>query len=337
MPRPPRADRSTRVTIADVAARAGVSLSTVSRALNGNPTVDPALAERVKAAADALDYTASPVARSLVLGRTQTVAVIVPDLGNPTFQAILRGLSHAAAADDYHVLVADSAESVEEERVLAGTTRRRTDGVILCAPRLPQDELDRLVGGLRPVVLINRTSGEVPSVGADYRTALSTELAHLHELGHRRIVFLAGAPGSVANTARLDAIAAFVAEHPDTEVAEIPCGVDFEAGAAAGTAVRASGATAAVAFNDLVAMGLLSAVQADGCRVPDDLSIVGFDDIPFARYTTPPLTTAAVPATELGAQAWARMRELLEGAEPGHPLTVLPELTIRGTTGRART
>ena len=120
MPRPARTDGPARVTIADVAARAGVSLSTVSRALNGNPTVDPALAERVKDAAAALDYTASPVARSLVLGRTQTVAVIVPDLGNPTFQAILRGLSRAAAADDYHVLVADSAESVEEERVLAG-------------------------------------------------------------------------------------------------------------------------------------------------------------------------------------------------------------------------
>jgi LacI family transcriptional regulator len=335
MPRPPRRDGSARVTIADVAARAGVSLSTVSRALNGNPTVDPALVQKVRDAATALDYTASPVARSLVLGRTQTVAVVVPDLGNPTFQAILRGLSRAAAADDYHVLVADSAESVDQERVLATATRRRTDGVILCAPRLPQEELDRLVGGLRPVVLINRTSGDVPSVRADYGSALAAELEHLHELGHRSIVFLAGAPGSVANAARLQAIEAFVATHPDTDVTEIPCGVDFEAGAAAAPAVLASKATAALAFNDLVAMGLLSAVQARGCRLPGDLSIAGFDDIPFARYTTPPLTTAAVPATELGAQAWSHMRELLRGAAPGHPLTLLPELTIRGTTGPA--
>jgi LacI family transcriptional regulator len=175
----------------------------------------------------------------------------------------------------------------------------------------------------------------VPTVRADYRSALAAELAHLHALGHRRIVFLAGAPRSVANAARLEAIAGFVAAHPDTDVTEIPCGVDFESGAAAGDAVLASGATAALAFNDLVAMGLLSAVQARGCRVPADLSIVGFDDIPFARYTTPPLTTAAVPAAELGAQAWARMRQLLEGAEPGHPLTLLPEVTVRGTTGPA--
>ena len=101
------------------------------------------------------------------------------------------------------------------------TTRRRTDGVILCAPRLPQDELDRLVGGLRPVVLINRSAGEAPSARADYRSALTAELEHLHGLGHRRIVYLAGAPRSVANAARLAAIAEFVAEHPDTEVDEI--------------------------------------------------------------------------------------------------------------------
>lgn len=328
MPRPPKG-----VTIADVAARAGVSLSTVSRALNGNPTVDAALVERVKDAAAALEYTASPVARSLVLGRTQTVAVVVPDLGNPTFQAILRGLSRAAAADDYHVLVADSAESIDEERALAVTTRRRTDGVILCAPRLDQAELDRLVGGLNPVVLINRSSGEVPTVRADYRSALAAELDHLRALGHRRIVFLAGTAQSVANAARLQAIDAFRAAHADTEITEIPCGVDFDAGASAAPAVLASGATAALAFNDLVAMGLLSAVQASGCRIPDELSIVGFDDIPFARYTTPPLTTAAVPAAELGAQAWSRMRDLLHGAEARDPLSLLPELTVRGSTG----
>ena len=136
--------------------------------------------------------------------------------------------------------------------------------------------------------------------------------------------------------ARLEAIDAFRAAHPDTEVTEIPCGVDFEAGAAAGDAVLASGATAALAFNDLVAMGLLSAVQARGCLVPDDLSIVGFDDIPFARYTTPPLTTAAVPAAELGAQAWARMRGLLDGAAPARPLSLQPELVARGSTASPR-
>src|SRR6478609_9075340 len=100
--------RSTRAGITDVAKLAGVSLSTVSRAMNGNPTVDPVLAERVQAAAAELGYTANPLARSLVLGQTQTVSVMIPDLANPTFQAILHGLSRAAAADGYHVLISDS-------------------------------------------------------------------------------------------------------------------------------------------------------------------------------------------------------------------------------------
>jgi len=332
MPRAPK-----RVTINDVAARAGVSLSTVSRALNGNPTVDPALVARVQQAAAELEYTASPVARSLVLGRTQTVAVVVPDLGNPTFQAILRGLSRAAAADGYHVLVADSAESVDEERILATATRRRTDGVILCAPRIPQAELDRLVGGLKPVVLVNRSSAGAPAVRADYRSALTDELDHLYALGHRRMVFLSGVARSVANASRLEAIAAFAASHPDAVIEELPGGVDFDAGAAAAASVIDSGATAALAFNDLVAMGLLSAAQAAGRRVPHDLSVVGFDDIPFARYTTPPLSTAAVPAAERGAQAWARMRALLEGHAPRDPLWLRPELVARGSTGPAPT
>ncbi|MGA7149292.1 MAG: LacI family DNA-binding transcriptional regulator [Microbacterium sp.] len=331
MPRPPKG-----VTIADVAAQAGVSLSTVSRALNGNPTVDPALAERVREAAASLDYRASPLARSLVLGRTQTIAVVVPDLGNPTFQQVLRGLSRAAAADDYHVLVADSGESVDEERLLAVETRRRTDGIVLCAPRMPQEELERLVSGVRPVVLVNREAGaEVPSVRADYRSALADELAHLHGLGHRSIVYLAGIERSIANAARLDAIAQFRAEHPDIRVAELAGGVDFDSGAAAAPAVLASGATAVLAFNDLVAMGLQTAVQAAGCRVPADLSIVGFDDIPFARHTTPALTTSAVPAAELGAQAWQQLRRLLDGEEPGDPVVLAAALTVRGSSGPA--
>jgi len=331
MQRPPKG-----VTISDVAAKAGVSLSTVSRVLNGNTSVDPALAERVRDAATELKYTASPLARSLVLGRTQTVAVVVPDLGNPTFQAILRGLSRAAAADEYHVLIADSAESVDEERILAVETRRRTDGLILCAPRMPDDDLRALVAGIAPVVLVNREAGDgVPSVRADYRGALGELMAHLYDLGHRRLVYLAGVERSVSNAARLDAIAHFRAGHPDVEVHELPCGVDFDSGAAAASAVLASGATAVLAYNDLVAMGLLSAVQSSGCRVPADLSIVGFDGIPFAAYMTPPLTTAAVPASELGARAWSAMRATLDGADPGEAFTLRPTVIVRGSTGPA--
>lgn len=325
--------KSSRATITDVARAAGVSLSTVSRVMNGNPSVDAALADRVRAVAEELGYSANPLARSLVLGRTQTIAIVIPDLSNPTFQAILRGLSRAAADDGYHVLIADSAEQVDTERALATTTRRRTDGVILCAPRLPSSELAALLPTLSPVVVVNRPPQEAaPTVAADYRSAMAELVAHLHGLGHRRLVFLSGVTGSASGAARREALDEARVAHPDLEILEEPSGVDFDSGAAAADAVLASGATAVLAFNDLVAMGLLSAVAERGVRVPEDLSVVGFDDIPFARYTTPPLTTAAVPAAELGRRAWDAMSALLAG-DPAPASSVLtPEVVLRAST-----
>lgn len=123
-----------QVGIADVASMAGVSHATVSRVMNGNTTVDVVIAARVRAAAAELKYKPNPVGRSLALGKTDTIGIVVPDLSNPTFQAILRGLSIAAARDGYRVLIADSSEVSSEEAILAGEARRRCDGVVLCAP-----------------------------------------------------------------------------------------------------------------------------------------------------------------------------------------------------------
>lgn len=325
-----------RATITDVARLAGVSLSTVSRVMNDNPSVDAALAGRVRAAASELGYTASPLARSLVLGRTQTIAVVVPDLANPTFQEILRGLSRAASVDGYHVLIADSAEQVDDERVLAVETRRRTDGLVLCAPRLPDDELAALLGEVGPAVVVNRAATTpAPVIAADYGTALRGLVDHLYDRGHRRIAYLAGSTRSASNAARLAALAAARADAADLDIIEIPAGVGFAAGAAALPAVRSAGATAVLAFNDLVALGLLSAASDAGMRVPDDLSIAGFDDIPFARFTSPALTTARVPAAELGTAAWQRMHALLTGGDAGAPLILAADVVVRASTGPA--
>ncbi|MFT4307168.1 MAG: LacI family DNA-binding transcriptional regulator [Microbacterium sp.] len=326
-----------RHTITDVARRAGVSLATVSRVMNGHTSVAPDLAARVRAAAEELGYAASPLARSLVLGRTQTIAVVVPDLGNPTFQAILRGLSRAAATDGYHVLIADSAEQVSEERVLAAETRRRSDGLVLCAPRMSDDDLAALVAEVSPVVVINRAPQlDAPVVSADYGSALYGLVRHLYGLGHRSLVYLAGTARSASNAARLAALERARSENPDLAVAELPAGVDFDSGAAAAEAVIDSGATGALAFNDLVAMGLLSALAERGIRVPDDLSVTGFDDITFARYTSPPLTTATVPAAELGTQAWAAMLALLRGEQTPQDRIFAADLALRGSTASPR-
>src|SRR5215212_8999780 len=261
-------------TITDVAARAGVSLATVSRVMNGNASVDHALAERVRAAAEELNYTASPLARSLVLGKTNTIAVVVPDLENPTFHGVLRGLSRAAGRDGYHILIADSAESVPEERILAVETRRRSDGVVLCAPRMAEADLQRLLEELKPVVLVNRDVGSpsTPVVAADYRTALTELLDLLYNLGHRSVVFLAGAPQSGSNARRLAAVRDFLEDHPDAKINVLPCGVTFADGYGAAERVLALSATGVLAFNDLVAMGLMSALSELGVSVPADIS-----------------------------------------------------------------
>lgn len=328
-----------RVGITDVAQRAGVSLASVSRVMNGNFSVDPAIADRVRAAASELNYQPNAVGRSLALGKTDTIGVVVPDLANPTFQGMLRGVSRAAAQDGYRVLIADSSEVSSEESILAGEARRRCDGVVLCAPRMNDAELVALLPSVRPLVLINRSTEDhqTPSLVVDYGQGIQDLATHLVELGHTRLAFLSGPERSAGNQARLMGLEKFRSDHPGVVLTFLPGGSSFEAGHGSADAVLETGATGVLAFNDLVAMGLLSGLHERGVDVPGDISVTGFDDIPFANYTTPPLTTAAVPINEIGEQAWREMRQLLgdDGGKASHT-TFQPELRRRGSTGPAR-
>lgn len=328
-----------RIGIADVAVKAGVSHATVSRVMNGNFTVDPDIAARVRAAAVELKYQPNPVGRSLALGKTDTIGIVVPDLANPTFQAILRGLSRAAAQDGYRVLIADSFEVSSEESILAGEARRRCDGLVLCAPRMSDAELEEIAPSLHPLVLINRTTSAkgVPSLVVDYGQGVQDLAEHLAGLGHTRLAFLAGPPRSASNALRLEGLEAFKAAHPEVDVRMLEGGSDFDTGHEAVDAVLDSGATGILAFNDLVAMGLLSGLHERGLDIPGDISITGFDDIPFARYTTPGLTTAAVPITELGQEAWQQLRALIRNESTDTPGSrYQPRLEVRASTGPAK-
>ncbi|MET1155334.1 substrate-binding domain-containing protein [Arthrobacter sp.] len=326
-----------RIGIADVALMAGVSHATVSRVMNGSFTVDPAIAARVRSAAETLKYQPNPLGRSLALGKTETIGILVPDLANPMFQAVLRGLSIAAAQDGYRVLIADSSETSTEENILAAEARRRGDGVVLCAPRMSDAELNQLAPALQPMVLINRTaSGDTPSLSVDYARGIQDLAEHLAGLGHRRLVFLSGPETSASNQLRLRGLRRFTRSHPDVELTILPCGVSFAAGQEAAAGVLATKASGVMAFNDLVAMGLLSGLHEHGAQVPGDISVTGFDDIPFAAYTSPPLTTAAVPLNELGEDAWHQLRELLRTPSPVTRNTVYrTRIQARGSTGPA--
>lgn len=325
------------VTIADVARRAGVSPATVSRVMNGRFSGEPEIAERVHEAARELSYAPSPLARSLALGRTHAVAFVVPDLANPAFQSVLAGLSKTAAVDGYRVLVADSGETPSEEGPLSLEIRRRTDAIVLCAPRMPEDELIALASQLHPLVLINRDVPQIstPALSIDYRTGIAALAQHLYDLGHRSLAYVYGPERSASNAHRERGLDDFQRDHADVRIARIPAGVHSENGRAAASAVRDSGATAALAFNDLVAIGMIGGLRELGVSVPDDISVTGFDDIPLAQYVAPALTTASVSHADLGVLAWQRMRDLMRGENPGHNVVFQPRVEVRDSSGPA--
>jgi len=201
---------------------------------------------------------------------------------------------------------------------------------------MPEAELVKLAAELQPLVLINRSSDPTPaaSLSIDYRAGIRKLARHLHELGHRRLVFVEGPAGSRSNSSRILGLEEFRDAAPDVAVERVPGGAAIEDGFAAARAVRDSGATAALAFNDLVAVGLVNGLAQLGVRVPEDLSVTGFDDIPFARYFSPPLTTASVPHAQLGAEAWRRLGALINHEEPGAETVLQPGIEVRGSTAR---
>lgn len=331
-------ERSRATTIADVAAHAGVSQASVSRVLNGRQSVDPMIVQRVQASIAALGYSPSVAARSLVHGRNDTIAMVIPDLENPLFQGILKGLSLAAASDGYRVLVADTAERVDDEEATAVEARHRCDALVLCAPRMPEQRLRRLVSRVSPVVVVNRPlpDADVPIVGVDYVRGIRDLVEHLRALGHRHLAYASGPASSASNAERLRGVDDALNTHADLRIDVVPGGSRLEDGYALAEGVlaaREAGATAVIAFNDLVALGLMTRLRQLGIDVPGDLSLAGFDDVPMASFATPALTSMSVPRSEIGAQVWARLRTLIAGGPIEHSVLYRPRLEARDSTG----
>ncbi|WP_394554699.1 DUF6807 family protein [Agromyces sp. MMS24-JH15] len=316
---------------------AGVSQASVSRVLNRNLTVDPAIAAKVRDAVETLNYSPSQTARNLVSGRSNTVALVVPDLENPMFQGVLKGLSREAALDGYRVLVADTAERVADEEEIALEARSRCDALVLVSPRMPSERLEALIARSGPAVVVNRPVSSDPAaeLSVDYEFAARTLAEHLATFGHTRIAYLSGPPQAHADRQRRRGLADVAARYPGVEIFDLAAGSQVEDGYRAADALLAAGATAAIAFNDLVALGLLARLRELGVDVPGEVSVAGVDDIPLARFSAPALTSMSIPRIEIGAQAWRRLRDAMAGAPATHPLSYRPILEMRGSTGPA--
>jgi LacI family transcriptional regulator len=302
--------------------------------MNGNTAVDPELSARVRAAADRLQYRPSNIARGLSLGRTNTVALVVPDLGNPMFQQLLRGVMVAGVESGYRVLVAETAENADEEAVVALEARLRCDALILASPRMHDAELAMLLPRVRPLVVVDRAVAGVPTLAVDFAHGIAALVDYLVAQGHRDLTYVAGPLGAASNRVRVLALADAVRRHPFLRVRTVAAGPTIEDGYRVGDEVLASGATGVLAFNDLVAFGLLARLAETGVAVPGDISVTGFDGIELARYATPSLTTASVSQVDLGRRAWEKLAEAIEreNAVP-EPELIRPELTVRSSSG----
>jgi LacI family transcriptional regulator len=321
-------------TIYDVARVAGVSPSTVSRALSRPGRISATTERKVRDTAAQLGFRVNPSARALPTGRTMTLALLLADITNPVVFGIVRGAERAAAAAGYTLVIAESQESAAAEQATALRVGPSVDGIVFATSRLDSPSLQQLARS-KPSVLINRAVEGVPSVVPDVETGVLALVEHLKDLGHVNVGYLAGPQRSWVDGQRWDALLR-AGRASGLRVFEFPGGEPtLEGGSAAYERVAASPATAVVAFNDLMAIGLLRTAQQHGVVVPDDLSIAGFDDIFGSELTTPTITTVAAPLEDAGEQAVALLLDHLEPGGAGEAPPPFPTSLIRRqSTGR---
>ncbi|MGY1692701.1 LacI family DNA-binding transcriptional regulator [Geodermatophilus sp. SYSU D01105] len=317
-----------------VAAHAGVSPSTVSRAFARPEVVAEEARRRVFAAAAELGYQPNPVARSLAMGRTGNLGVIVPDIANPFFTPLIKEVQREARRAGRSLFVADSDEHVRQELEVALAMARQVDGLVLASSRLPEDDV-RAVAALTPVVTVSRVVDGVPAVATPGDQGIGQAVEHLVALGHRRLAYLGGPEESYVTPER----------HRALHTAAGRCGLEvvdlghfqprFEPGVHAADLVLAEDVTAVLAYNDQIALGVVNRLTERGVRVPEQMSVVGIDDTWIAALTRPALTSVRVPVAQAGAAA---VRMLAEPApEDGEPTreSLATELIVRASTGPA--
>lgn len=331
MPRtlPRSANHPPNVTIRDVAARAGVSVATVSRVFNQKGPIREETVRKVMEVAGQLQYVPHAGARSLSTRSTRTIGVVLPDLHGEFFSEVIRGIDLAARELGYHLLLSGSHADRDEMRTVLQAVRGLVDGLIIMSPDLDPDALcSDLPLGI-PAVLLNAKANGRPSITIDNAAGARDVVRHLASLGHEHIAFIGGPAHNVDAEQRRRGFRA-VARTRDIRTAE--CTGDFteDSGYEAGKKILMlkPRPTAVFAANDSMAIGALSAFRDARVRVPEQMALVGFDDIPIARFLDPPLTTVKVPIAELGRRG---LQILIAGDQ--QPARLTTSLVVRRSCG----
>ncbi len=326
-------------SIYDVADRAGVSHMTVSRVLNGHPNIRASTRDKVMKVIDELSYTRSSIARALATNRTMRIGAIVDNPGFFGPNSVLRAIE-TAARDNGYAVSSFSAGEAAERRVDAGVMELIAQGVdALCviAPRASSlDLLRQQSTGLPTLVVKEEPDAEMHTASVDQRAGATAAVRHLIELGHRKILHVAGPPDWFDAKARTEAWRAAL-EDAGLVVTEPLIGDwSSDSGYAFGQSLDPEDATAVFVANDQMALGLLHGLAERGIRVPEDISVVGFDDVPDARHYRPPLTTVRQDFALLGKVVIGELLAAIEGAETGSRELIQPVLQLRASTAAPR-
>lgn len=333
-----------KVTIRDVANLIDVHHSTVSRALSPDKRgqISFATVEKVENAAKKLGYYPNMVASSLKQNRSLTIGVLIPDLMNPVFPPIIRGIQDAAEAFGYTVITANTDDDeVKEHEALRMMQGRSIDGVIIATARRKDPISDECIEKDIPFILVNRTvdCGDVHAVIVDEDFGIRTVLDHLASLNHRQIAHIAGPQHTSTGYRRARAVSDYLCAHDmRTDLVETTERFTIEEGGRAlrKLLARNSDFTAIVAGNDLLALGCMDVLKEAGLLVPEDISICGYDDILFLERMHPALTTVSLPKYEMGSYAVRALLDKIGGESDGsRVLRLQPELVVRNSTAAA--
>ncbi|MGY4398123.1 LacI family transcriptional regulator [Sphingomonas sp. UYAg733] len=329
-------------TIRDVARTASVSVASASRALNGHASVTAATRARVIEAADALNYVPHLGARSLSTRRSNTIGVVLPDLFGEFFSEIIRGIDYAAHRRGLQLLLSNMHGSAQETAAALRAMRGRVDGLLVMSPQLDADFLaHNLPKGLPAVVMNGRIEGaRHASIAIDNQAGAHAAVAHLVAQGCKRIAHLAGPVGNADADERALGFREAVAEMLGDRDPIVLAG-DFseEAGIAAAADLAGRGVDGVFSANDIMAIGCMIALADTGVDIPGDVAIVGFDDVPIARYVTPGLSTMRVHIAQLGESALERLVATIEADEAPEATAefLTPELVVRASRARGDT